>query len=115
MVKLCPKCKSNDISFSTVSEENRGAGEGCFLSYIIMVLLLFIPVLGWILLFAMFTEKKKPVPVTHALCSKCGYSWKLKQIAKKKNRKLIAVSVLLIVIVAMTVQLYFMGKYQGWF
>ena len=115
MVKHCPKCKSNDISFSTALEENHGAGEGCFLSYIVMILLLFIPVLGWILLFAVFTEKRKPVPVTYALCSKCGYSWKLKQIAKKKNRKLIAVSVLLIVIVAMAVQFYFMGKYQGWF
>ena len=112
MEKICPKCKSKNISFSTVfEEENHGAG--CFLSYIVMVLLLFIPVLGWILLFAMFNEKKKPVPVTYALCSKCGYSWKLK--AKKKNRKLIVVSILLIVIVAMTVQFYFMGKYQGWF
>lgn len=113
MEQVCPKCKSKDISFSTAMEEKRGAGEGCFLSYIVMVFLLFIPVLGWILLFAMFNEKKKPVPVTYALCSKCGYSWKLK--AKKKNRKLIAVSVLLIVIVAMAVQFYFMGKYQGWF
>ena len=113
MVKLCPKCKSNDISFSTVSEENRGAGEGCFLSYIVMVLLLFIPVLGWVLLFAMFTEKRNPVPITYGICSKCGYSWKMN--AKKKNRKLIAVSVLLIIIVALTVQFYFMGKYQGWF
>ena len=113
MEQVCPKCKGNDIPFSTALEENRGAGEGCFLSYIVMVLLLFIPVLGWILLFAMFNEKKKPVPVTYALCSKCGYSWKLN--AKKKNRKLIAVSVLLIVIVAMVVQFYFMGKYQGWF
>ena len=113
MEQVCPKCKGKDISFSTALEENRSAGEGCFLSYIVMVLLLFIPVLGWILLFAMFNEKKKPLPVTYALCSKCGYSWKLK--AKKKNRKLIAVSVLLIVIVAMAVQFYFMGKYQGWF
>ena len=115
MEQGCPKCRSKDFSFSTALEENRSAGEGCFLSYIVMVLLLFIPVLGWILLFAMFNEKKKPVPVTYALCSKCGYSWKLKQTAKKKNRKLIAVSVLLIVIVAMAVQFYFMGKYQGWF
>ena len=113
MEQVCPKCKGKDISFSTAFKENRGAGEGCFLSFIVMVLLLFIPVLGWILLFAMFNEKKKPVPVTYALCSKCGYSWKLK--AKKKNRKLIAVSVLLIVIAAMAVQFYFMGKYQGWF
>ncbi len=57
MEKICPKCKSKNISFSTVfEEENQGAG--CFLSYIVMVLLLFIPVLGWILLFAMFNEKK---------------------------------------------------------
>ena len=112
MEKICPKCKSKNISFSTVfEEENQGAG--CFLSYIVMVLLLFIPVLGWILLFAMFNEKRKPVPVTYALCSKCGYSWKMN--AKKKNRKLIAVSVLLIIIAGMAVQFYFMGKYQGWF
>ena len=112
MEKICPKCKSKNISFSTVfEEENQGAG--CFLSYIVMVLLLFIPVLGWILLFAIFNEKKKPVPVTYALCSKCGYSWKMN--AKKKNRKLIVVSILLIVIAAMAVQFYFMGKYQGWF
>ena len=115
MEQVCPKCKGKDISFSTALEENRGAGESCFLSYIVMVLLLFIPVLGWILLLAIFNEKKEPVPVTYALCSKCGYSWKLKQIAKKKNRKLIAVSVLLIVFVAVAVQFYFMGKYQGWF
>ena len=113
MEQVCPKCKGKDISFSTALEENRSAGEGCFLSYIVMVLLLFIPVLGWILLFAMFNEKRKPMPVTYALCSKCGYSWKLT--AKKKNRKLIAVSVLLIVIVAVAFQFYFMGKYQGWF
>ena len=107
MEKICPKCKSKNISFSTVfEEENQGAG--CFLSYIVMVLLLFIPILGWILLFAMFNEKKKPVSVTYALCSKCGYSWK--PTAKKKNRKLIAVSVLLIIIAAMAVQFYFMGK-----
>ena len=112
MEKICPKCKSKNISFSTVfEEENQGAG--CFLSYIVMVLLLFIPVLGWILLFAMFTEKRKPVPFTYALCNKCGHSWK--QAVKKKNRKLIAVSVLLIVIAAMAVQFYLMGKYQGWF
>jgi len=113
MEQGCPKCRSKDFSFSTALEENRGAGEGCLLSYIVMVLLLFIPVLGWILLFAMFTEKRKPVPVTYALCSKCGYSWKLR--SKKKNRKLIAVSVLLIIIVALAVQFYLMGKYQGWF
>ena len=112
MEKICPKCKSKNISFSTVfEEENQGAG--CFLSYIVMVLLLFIPVLGWILILAIFNEKKKPVPVTYALCGKCGYSWKWK--AKKKNRKRIAVSVLLIVITAIAVQFYFMGKYQGWF
>ena len=113
MEQVCPKCKGTDISFSSALEENRGAGEGCFLSYIVMVLLLFIPVLGWILLFAMFNEKRKPMPVTYSLCSKCGYSWILN--AKKKNRKLIVVSVLLIVIAAMAVQFYFMGKYQGWF
>ena len=90
MEQVCPKCKGTDISFSSALEENRGAGEGCFLSYIVMVLLLFIPVLGWILLFAMFTEKRKPVPVTYALCNKCGYSWK-QTVKKDQNSALFIV------------------------
>ena len=28
MEQVCPKCKSKDISFNTVLEEKRGAGEG---------------------------------------------------------------------------------------
>ena len=114
MENICPKCKSKNISLNTIfEEEKRKTGEGCFLGYIVMVLLIFIPVFGWLLLFAIYNEKRKSVPVTHALCVKCGYRWKLQ--TKKKNRKLFIISVLLIVFTAIAFQIYFMGKYQMWF
>lgn len=83
---ICSRCGSSNISFSVALEEKkRGSGEGCFLSSVAMILLLFIPVVGWIFLFAMFLEKKGTVSVTYALCNNCGNSWKLKQ--KTKNKK----------------------------
>lgn len=59
-----------------------------FLSTVAVILLLCIPVVGWILLIAMFLEKKGTVNVTYALCNNCGNSWKLKQQDSKKHKKL---------------------------
>lgn len=84
----CSKCGSSDISFSLALEDKkRGLGEGCFLTTVVVILLLCIPVIGWILLFAMFFEKKGTVNVTYALCNNCGNSWKIEQQDSKKHKK----------------------------
>lgn len=84
---ICSQCGSSNISFNLALEEKkRGCGEGCFLSYVAMILLIFIPIVGWIFLFAMFHEKKGTVNVTYALCNNCGNSWKLQQQDSKKHK-----------------------------
>ncbi len=118
--KTCPNCGSNNISYNLVLEEKqRGSGEGCFLSYIAMVLLLFIPVLGWILLFAMVHEKKGTVSVTYALCNDCGNSWKFAQKdngnSKKTNTKFIGLLIIILLLFIVAVALYFIAKSKGWF
>ena len=117
---VCPHCGSSDISFNlAIEEKQRGSGEGCFLSYIAMVLLLFIPVLGWILLYAMFHEKKGTVRVTYALCNDCGNSWKVAQQDsennKKTNTKFIGLLVFIILLFIFAVVFYFIGKNNRWF
>lgn len=83
---VCPNCGGTSISFSLALEPTkRSTGSGCFLSYIVFVLLLFIPIIGWILLYAMATEKRKPTSVTYGLCGTCGYSWKVFE-NKPKNK-----------------------------
>ncbi|MDD6490553.1 MAG: hypothetical protein PUG48_12220 [Clostridia bacterium] len=118
-VNCCPRCGSSNISFNLALEEKeRGSGEGCFLSYIVMVLLLFIPVLGWILLFAMFHEKKGTVRVTYALCNNCGNSWKFAQQDsennKKTNTKFIGLLIFILLIFIATVALYSIAKSKNW-
>lgn len=84
---ICPRCGSANISFNLALEEQKtGCGEGCFLSTVVVILLLCIPVIGWILLIAMFLEKKGTVNVTYALCNNCGNSWKLQQQDSKKHK-----------------------------
>lgn len=83
---ICPRCGSANISFNLALEEQKtGCGEGCFLSTVVVILLLCIPVIGWILLIAMFLEKKGTVNVTYALCHNCGNSWKVEQQKAKKK------------------------------
>lgn len=88
MKQICPQCGSSNVSFNLALEEQKtGCGEGCFLSSVAVFLLLLIPVLGWILLIAMFLEKKGTINVTYALCNNCGHSWKIEQQNRKKHKK----------------------------
>lgn len=108
----CPNCGGTNINFNLVLEPgSRSTGSGCFLSYIVMVLLLFIPVLGWILLFAMYNEKRKPVSVTYALCKNCGYNWRFAENKPKyKPSAFLIISLVLIalfVICVVALMLYF--------
>lgn len=108
----CPNCGGTGIAFNLALEPSkRSIGSGCFLSYIVFVLFLFIPVIGWILLFAMYSEKRKPVSVTYALCKNCGYNWRFAENKPKyKPSAFLIISIVLIamfVICAVALILYF--------
>ena len=116
---VCPRCGNPNISFNlAIEEKQRSSGEGCFLSYIAMVLLLFVPVLGWILLFAMFHEKKGTVRITYALCNNCGNSWKFAEQEsennKKTNTKFIGLLIFILLLFIAAVALYFIAKSKNW-
>lgn len=119
---VCPRCGSTNCQFNlALEEQERSFSEGCFLYYIAMVLLLFIPVIGWILLYAIVNEKRKRKSVTYVLCNDCGNSWKLvsdeennKLQKKKKSKRILVVLFILLLLVGVVIQFYFMAKYQGW-
>lgn len=64
--KVCPRC-GGVMSVQTVSE-SRKAGCGTVLLYI----LLFITILGWLILIPLLLRKKTET-VTYAVCQSCGY------------------------------------------
>ena len=43
------------------------------LVFVVYIILLFIPIIGWIALFKMLGGSKKLKAVTFAVCPKCGY------------------------------------------
>lgn len=64
---ICPKCRT-EMQAQAVSEmRNRGC-----LTVLIYILLLCIPVIGWIALF-MLLRGRKSETVTYFVCPKCGY------------------------------------------
>lgn len=66
---LCPKC-NGDMIVQAVSETNK---RGCF-GTLFLIILLFIPILGWIALF-MIIRGRKSKTNTIAVCQHCGYSF----------------------------------------
>lgn len=101
-VNCCPRCGSTNISYQiALQEAQRSTSEGCFLSYFIIIFLLLIPVIGWILLFLFFNERKKVENVTYALCNNCGNSWMIPKYEKPSKRKKIFKIILISVIVAL--------------
>ncbi len=70
---VCPKCGNADVVFNTVSEQKRRG----ILTVLIYIVLLCIPVLGWIVLFSLLRGRKSKVKNV-CVCKLCGYSWQLK-------------------------------------
>lgn len=68
----CPKCKSENITFQTVSEQKK---SGCLT--IILYILLACTILGLLIVIPLMLRKKTET-VTYAVCQNCGHRWKVK-------------------------------------
>lgn len=67
---VCPRCKSNNVNTQVVSEVKR---KGCF-TILFYLVLLCIPVIGWIALIALLRGNKSKIH-TKAVCQDCGNNW----------------------------------------
>lgn len=113
-IKVCSRCGSSNISYNlALEEEQRSNAEGCFLGYFITIFLIFIPIIGWILLYMMFNEKRKLKNVTYAICNNCGNSWKVSsENEKQKSNKGFVIVLIIILIIALVA--YYYAVFKGW-
>ncbi len=70
---ICPNCNSNQATVTPVVEKDK---RGCF-GTLLLIILAFIPVLGWIALF-MILRGRKTTTRMYAACQNCGYTWTYK-------------------------------------
>ena len=64
---ICPKCGS-EMQAQAVSEIKK---RGC-LTVLLYIILLFIPIIGWIALIMLLRGRKSQTK-TYMVCPKCGY------------------------------------------
>lgn len=64
----CKKCGSNNVNVQAVSETNK---RGC-LTTLLMIILLFVPIIGWLVLFFLLRGRKSKTK-TMMVCQDCGY------------------------------------------
>lgn len=69
---VCSKCGSQNVANQVVTENKK---RGC-LTVLIYIVLLCIPIIGWIALFCLIRGKKSKT-VTYAVCQNCGKRWKI--------------------------------------
>lgn len=69
---VCKKCGFKSITISAVSEMPK---RGC-LSTLLIIILFFIPIIGWIALF-MILRGRKSETVTYAVCQNCGAKYRV--------------------------------------
>lgn len=67
----CPNCGNENVQVQAVSEMR---SRGC-LTVFIYLILLFIPIIGWIALI-MLLRGRKSKTVSYAVCQNCGHRWK---------------------------------------
>ena len=63
----CKKC-DEEMIMQTVSETQRRS----IFTILLYIILLFIPIVGWIALFLLIAGKGKQRGVTYAVCPRCG-------------------------------------------
>lgn len=68
---VCKKCGSNNVNVQAVNEVKR---RGC-LTTIVYLILLFIPILGWIVLFSLLRGRKSKTN-SWIVCQDCGFRQK---------------------------------------
>lgn len=66
----CPKCKSLNVQYQTVTESRK---TGCFKVFLYIILA--ISVLGWLVLIPLLLRKKTKT-VTYGVCQNCGHRWR---------------------------------------
>ncbi len=69
---VCKKCGSMDITTNSVSEVQR---RGC-LTVIFYLILLCIPIIGWIALFSLIRGRKSEIK-TICVCNLCAHKWQI--------------------------------------
>ncbi|MCL1830110.1 MAG: hypothetical protein FWG21_01625 [Oscillospiraceae bacterium] len=67
---VCKRCGSNNIAIQSVPINKK---RGC-LSTFLHILLLFVPIIGWIVLFSLIRGRRSKV-VSMAVCQNCGRQW----------------------------------------
>lgn len=77
---ICPKCKSENLTIQAVPEVKK---RGCF-TVLLYIILLCIPVLGWIALFCLLRGKKSKT-VSYAVCQNCGYKIEANKLNKQNK------------------------------
>lgn len=69
---VCPKCQSEDVTMQAVAEQKK---RSC-LFVVLIIILLCIPIIGWIGLFFLLRGRKTETN-TYAVCQNCGNRWKI--------------------------------------
>ena len=68
----CKRCNEEMQMQTATQTKKRG-----FFTILLYIILLFIPVVGWIALFALLAGSRKQEAVTFAVCPRCGYREKV--------------------------------------
>ncbi len=69
---ICPRCSSERVAVQAVAETQK---RGC-LTTAFYILLLCVPVIGWIALFLLIRGKKSKTR-SYAVCQTCGKRWRV--------------------------------------
>lgn len=75
---VCPNCGSNNMQVQAVAEMKK---RGC-LTILLYIILILIPVIGWIALFCLLRGRKSKT-VTYAVCQNCGYKVETSKLNKQ--------------------------------